>query len=79
MKARNLVSNSFMTIYKFDHSGFQLRLISSSLPPSADQSFRLDVLAKPGFPMLFGPNRLNTTGRKSRPWNSPKTTTMKKH
>ena len=28
--------------------------------------------------MLFGPNRLNTTGRKSKPWNSPKTTTRKK-
>ena len=27
--------------------------------------------------MLFGPRRLNTTGRNSRPWNSPKTTTRK--
>ena len=28
--------------------------------------------------MLFGPKRLNTTGRNSNPWNSPKTTTRKK-
>ena len=28
--------------------------------------------------MLSGPRRLKTTGRKSRPWNSPKTTTRKK-
>ena len=36
------------------------------------------VLASPGFPMLFGPRRLNITGRNRRPWNSPKTTTRKK-
>ena len=28
--------------------------------------------------MLGGPNRLKTTGRKTSPWNSPKTTTRKK-
>ena len=27
---------------------------------------------------LFGPIRLNTTGRKIRPWNKPKDTTRKK-
>ena len=38
----------------------------------------VDVLANPWFSMLFGPNKLNKTGRKSKPWNSPNTTTRKK-